>query len=111
MPIRILIADDHGIIRSGIRNELATHPDIEVMGDAGDGDEALKMTLELRPDILLLDINMPGLKAHQVLYRLERAKLTTRVIVFTASDDPLTIKEMLKAGVKGYVLKGMIRRI
>ena len=63
MPIRILIADDHGIIRSGIRNELATHPDIEVMGDAGDGDEALKMTLELRPDILLLDINMPGLKS------------------------------------------------
>lgn len=106
MPIRVLIADDHGIVRSGIRNELATHLGIEVVGEVGDGDEALKMTLELRPDILLLDINMPGLKAVQILSRLQETKLATHVIIFTASDDRVTIKEMLKVGVKGYILKG-----
>lgn len=106
MSIRVLIADDHGVVRSGIRNELSTYEDLDVMGEAGNGDETLQLTLELHPDVLLLDINMPGLKALQILSRIQRADLRTRVIVFTASDDHLTIKEMLKAGVKGYVLKG-----
>lgn len=106
MPIRVLIADDHGIVRAGIQNELSTYEDLEILGEAGNGDETLQLTLQLHPDILLLDINMPGLKAIQILSRIKRAELTTCVVVFTASDDPLTIKEMLKAGVKGYVLKG-----
>lgn len=106
MAIRVLIADDHGIVRSGIRNELSLYPDLEILGEAVNGDETMEMTMKLCPDILLLDINMPGIKAVQILSRIKTSPLKTSVIVFTASDDPLTIREMLKVGVKGYIVKG-----
>jgi len=106
MTIRVLIADDHGIVRSGLRSELVSFDGLEVIGEAVNGDATLQLTFELQPDVLILDINMPGLKANQILSRLRRRDLKTRVLVFSASDDSLTIKEMLKAGVKGYVLKG-----
>lgn len=106
MPINILIADDHGIVRSGLINELKDHKDMAVIGEAINGDEAWQLTKKFQPDILILDINMQGLKAIQLLSKLQRSEHTTRVIVFTASDDPITIKEMLRAGAQGYILKG-----
>ncbi len=106
MIIRILIEDDHAIVRSGIRSELAAHNDLEVIGEAQNGDETLKMTLELQPDILFLDISMPGLKTTQILSRLRLEGLGTRVMIFTACDDRPTVMEVMKTGVQGYFLKG-----
>lgn len=104
--IRIVIADDHPIVRSGIRAELSRHPDLEVVGEALNGDEALRLAQELRPDILLLDINMPGLRAIKVLQEVKREAQACRVLVLTAYGDTATILGMIQAGADGYLLKG-----
>ncbi len=80
MTITVLIADDHPIVRSGIRNELLHHSDIEVMGEAVSGDEVLPLVGELRPDVLVLDINMPGMKAVQVLRNLAEVEKPPRFL-------------------------------
>lgn len=105
MPIQVVIADDHPIVRSGIRSELARHPDFEVVGEALNGDEALQLTLELNPDVLLLDVNMPGLKAVKVVEELKSRPILCKVLVLTAYGDTATILGMLKVGVDGYLLK------
>lgn len=105
MPIQVVIADDHPIVRSGIRSELARHPDFEVVGEALNGDEALQLTLELNPDVLLLDVNMPGLKAINVVEELKSRPISCKVLVLTAYGDTATILGMLKVGVDGYLLK------
>lgn len=105
MPIQVVIADDHPIVRSGIRSELARHPDFEVVGEALNGDEALQLTLELNPDVLLLDVNMPGLKAVNVVEELKSRPIPCKVLVLTAYGDTATILGMLKVGVDGYLLK------
>ncbi|CAG0935419.1 Transcriptional regulatory protein LiaR [Thermoflexales bacterium] len=105
MSIRVLLADDHPIVRSGIRNELAHYPDIEVVGEAIDGNEALSLTDTLHPDVLLLDLNMPGPKAVHIIRTLQTRSNPPRVLVLTAYSDIGTILGMLKAGVHGYLLK------
>jgi len=105
MTITVLIADDHPIVRSGIRNELLHHSDIEVMGEAVSGDEVLPLVGELRPDVLVLDINMPGMKAVQVLRNLAEVEKPPQVLVLTAYGDPENVLGMLKAGARGYLLK------
>lgn len=105
MSIRVLIADDHPLIRSGVRSELAHHEEIEVVGEAMDGDQAFQLTEELLPDILLLDVHMPGMKAMQIVSRLQRTAQATRVVILSAYDDAPTVLGMLKGGVKGYVVK------
>jgi len=105
MLIRVLIADDHPLFRAGVRSGLAGQEDIEVVGEAMDGDQAIRMTEELCPDILLLDVHMPGMKATQIILRLQRTVQATRVVILSAYDDAPTVLGMLRAGVKGYVLK------
>lgn len=105
MPIRVLIADDHPLFRAGVRNQLAGHGEIEVIGEAMDGDQAIRMTEELRPDVLLLDVQMPGMKVAQIVSRLQRTAQTTRVVILSAYDDAPTVLGMMRAGVKGYVVK------
>jgi DNA-binding NarL/FixJ family response regulator len=105
MTIRVVVADDHPLLRFGVRAELANHHDIEIVGEATDGDGALQISEEMRPDVLLLDIHMPGLKAIQILSRLQRTGPAIRVIILTACDDVPTVIGMLKAGVKGYIVK------
>ncbi|MEJ2708339.1 MAG: response regulator transcription factor [Anaerolineales bacterium] len=104
-PIRVIIADDHPIVRSGVRGELALSGEFKVVGEALDGDQALRLTLELRPDVLILDVNMPGMKAIQVLYALQEGSPETRVLVLTAYNDTGTVVGLLKAGADGYLLK------
>jgi DNA-binding NarL/FixJ family response regulator len=103
--IRVLLADDHPIVRSGIRNELMRQPDIEVVGEATDGEEALRLTEALQPDVLLLDINMPGLKAVRVIRALRVQPSAPRILVLTAHGDRENVVGMLKAGATGYLLK------
>lgn len=103
--IRVVIADDHPIVRSGIHNELASHVDIQVIAEATNGDQALQLSSSLQPDILLLDINMPGLRAVDVIKRLREPTHTPRVIVLTVLEDEEHMISLLSAGARGYILK------
>lgn len=106
MAIRVLIADDQPLVRSGIRNELSRHSaEFEVVGEALNGDEALSLAEALHPEVLLLDVNMPGLKAIKVLKAVKKQSLAGQVLILTAYGDTPTILGMLNAGADGYVLK------
>jgi len=103
--IRVVVADDHPIVRSGICNELARHSDIQVIGEAVNGDDALALATSLRPNVLLLDINMPGLQAAKVVRHLREQLPMLRVVVLSAYVDEEHVIALLSAGARGYVLK------
>jgi two-component system nitrate/nitrite response regulator NarL len=103
--IRIVIADDHPIFRDGLRKLLSTERDLEVVGEAKDGDETMELVREKEPDILLLDLRMPGRDGLWVLQRLKHTATKTRVIVLTASEDKNEFVQAMKHGCAGIVLK------
>ena len=103
--IRIAVADDHPIFRDGLCKLLELEEDLEVVAQAGDGLDVLDMLQRSEPDILLLDLRMPGLDGLATLQRLEMAQTKTRVIVLTASDDQHEFIETLKRGASGIVPK------
>ncbi len=106
MTTRVLIADPHPLMRVGIRNTLSKYQDLEVVGEATNGDKALEISLALHPDILFLDSDIPGLKAIQVISKLKRTcQGSVRVIVLLTCDDWPMVAEMLKAGIKGCIMK------
>lgn len=105
MPIRIVIADDHALLRQGIKNVLSLEPDFEVVGEAADGDEAISKVESLKPDILLLDINMPRMTGLEVAKRLKAAKAAVKIIILTIHDDESYVIEVIKSGAIGYLLK------
>jgi DNA-binding NarL/FixJ family response regulator len=97
--------DDHAVLRAGLRLLLDAEPDMEVVGEAGDGAEALAHTLELAPDVVLLDVTMPHMGGLEALRRIREASPQTRVLVLTMHDDEGYLREALAAGSSGYVLK------
>src|SRR6202048_1737970 len=103
--IRILIADDHPIVRDGLRKLLSLEEDVEVVGEAADGCEVLDKVHELDPDILLLDLRMPNLDGLSALQSLMQSTRRTRVIVLTASEDKNEFVQSMKLGCSGIVLK------
>ncbi|MCE5285452.1 MAG: response regulator transcription factor [Pelosinus sp.] len=105
MPIKIVIADDHALLRQGIKNVLELEEDLVVVGEVADGEEAVKKTLQLAPDIVLLDINMPKLNGMEVTRRLCAARCAAKVIILTMHDDESYVLEVVKAGAAGYLLK------
>jgi len=105
MATRIIIADDHPIVRSGIRTELKQHSEFELVGEATDGNKTLSLIQEIQPDLLILDINMPGIKAIEIIRQIKAQMLGCRILVLTAYGDAGTVLTMLKAGVDGYLLK------
>src|SRR5574344_1550037 len=105
MAIKILIADDHALLRQGIKRVLNFEEDLEVVGEAEDGQETLARTLVLQPDVLLLDLNMPGLSGLEVARQLQAAKSKTKIIVLTIHDSDNYVLELLKNGALGYLLK------
>ena len=105
MPIRILIADDHQLLREGIRNFLSLEPDFEIIGEAANGEEAIAQTIELRPDVLLLDINMPKASGIEVASRLKESCPEVRILALTIHDDQNYMMNMIQSGAAGYLLK------
>ncbi len=105
MTIRILIADDHGVIRAGLHALLAKEPGMEVVGQAADGEEAVKMAYKLRPDLLLLDITMPGLDGIQVTRQLRAALPATHILILTLHEGVSMLREAIAAGASGYIVK------
>lgn len=105
MPIRILIADDHAVVRSGLRNLLQAAPDLEVIGEAADGGETLSLTAQLHPDLVLLDITMPPESGIRTAQRLKEAHPGLFVLFLTMHEDEGLLHEALRAGASGYLIK------
>lgn len=108
--IRILLVDDHPIVRDGLLAILGTQSDFEVVGEAGDGIQALSRAKALQPDVILLDLEMPELDGVETLRRLGEDGVKSRVIVFTAFDTDERILAAVQAGANGYLLKGVPRQ-
>lgn len=103
--INVIIADDHELIREGIRQILELEEDISVIGQAGDGEEAVELSLKLKPDIILLDINMPRLNGIETLRKFKDLGIKTKIIILTIHEEREYILETLKLGADGYMLK------
>jgi DNA-binding NarL/FixJ family response regulator len=103
--MRVLLADDHTLVRAGIRALLAAIQGVEIVGEAGDGQQALTLILETRPDVALVDISMPGLNGLDLAARVSREMPQTRVAILSMHGTPSHVAQALRAGVKGYVLK------
>jgi two-component system response regulator NreC len=103
--IRILLADDHAIIRRGLRLILQEQPDFEVVGEAGDGKEAVNLTESLTPDVVVLDISMPGMNGIEAARQISSKQPQTALIVLSMHSDEAYVLRALKAGVRGYLLK------
>ncbi|MCL4296516.1 MAG: response regulator transcription factor [Anaerolineae bacterium] len=110
VSIRILVADDHPVVRDGLVAILSTQPDFEVVGEAGTGPEAVERAVALQPDVMLLDLEMPEMDGVEVLRRLSQANPAVQVIVFTAFDTDERILGAVQAGARGYLLKGAPRK-
>jgi DNA-binding NarL/FixJ family response regulator len=103
--IRVLLADDHALVRAGIRSLLSGLPGVEVIGEAHDGREALRLTLEKRPDVVLMDVSMPGLNGLEAAGRLAKECPTARVVILSMSATEEYVAQALRAGAAGYLLK------
>ncbi len=108
-PIRIVVVDDHPVVRDGLIAMLNTQSDFEVVGEASDGKEALQKIAQRDPDVLLLDLEMPGMDGIETLRRLRDPRASVRAIVFTVFDTDERIVQAMQAGAKGYLLKGAPR--
>ena len=107
--IRILVADDHPMLREGLVTVLSTQPDFGVVGEAADGSEVVRLAETLLPDVILLDLEMPGMDGVAALEKLRDSGSETRTVVFTAYDTDERILGSLRAGARGYLLKGASR--
>src|SRR4051812_33512787 len=103
--IRLVLADDHTMVRAGLSIVLSAQPDLEVVGEAADGFQALNMVEQTRPDVLLLDFTMPGMSGVQLIERLQKECPGTRVLVLTMHDEPAYMRAVLAAGGAGYLVK------
>lgn len=106
-PIRILVVDDHPIVRQGITSLLSNYPEFEIVGEADNGQDAVVLAMEEEPDVVLLDIRMPGESGLEVLRRIRPLQPQARVLMLTSFDDDEYVVGALRAGAQGYVLKNV----
>lgn len=105
MSIRLVMADDHALLREGIRARLGAYEDIEVLGEASNGKEALTLIREKDPDLILLDLSMPTMSGLEVARELKQAKCRTKVLILSMHENPEYVRQMIASGVRGFVLK------
>ena len=105
MAISVLIADDHGVLRGGLRALLKGEPDLEVVGEAADGDAALDLAASLQPNVVLADISMPGPSGIDIAARLKTSQPGTHVLILTMHEDGSLVEEAMRAGASGYIVK------
>lgn len=103
--IRVLIVDDHGLVRTGLRLMLEDEPDMVVLGEAADGEQALQLASELQPDVMLLDVTMAPPDGIQVAQRLRDDRSEVRVLMLTMHEDPELVRASFAAGAAGYMVK------
>ena len=103
--IRVLIVDDHGILRAGLRTFLNLQPDMEVVGEAAEGLEAVEKVKRLEPDVVLMDISLPGMEGLEVAKKLKKTHPDVKVLILTMHEDRRYLYSALKAGASGYVVK------
>ena len=106
-PIRILLADDHAVVRRGLRLVLESEPDLRVVGEAGDGVEAVRRAIQEDVDLAMLDISMPGMSGIQAAHELARLRPRLRTLILSMHDNEQYFLEALRAGASGYVLKSV----
>ena len=106
MSLRVLVADDHPLFRQGLRDALAAMPGIEVVGDAAEGLEAVALAVELAPDVVLMDLQMPGISGIEATRRILDERPEVNVLVLTMFDNDSSVFAAVRAGAKGYLLKG-----
>lgn len=104
-PVRILIVDDHALVRDGIRARLATRPELEVVGEGGDGTGAAELAAELVPDLVMLDISMPGISGLDAIEPIRRASPATKILMLSMYDNPEYVRRAVQNGAHGYILK------
>ncbi len=105
MSIRVVLVDDQAMVRTGLRMVLAAEPDLEVVGEAADGEAGVRVVTALRPDVVLMDVRMPGVDGLEAARRIIAADLPTRVVVLTTFDEDEYVAAALRAGVSGFLLK------
>lgn len=103
--VRVLLADDHALFREGLAGIIALQPDMEIVGEANDGLEAFVKAQELKPDLILMDVQMPGMDGLEATRQIKEALPETRIVVLTVRDDDEKLFEALKSGAQGYLLK------
>ena len=106
--IRILLADDHAVVRQGFKLILAEQPDMEIVGEAGNGREALTLAESLKPDIVVMDVAMPELNGIEATRRLSEVAPHARVVALSMHKDSVYVREILRAGARGYLLKDSV---
>src|SRR5262245_421810 len=105
MPITVFIVDDHPVIREGLKRLFERQPNIEVVGEASDGQQATELVARYSPDIVVLDISMPGIDGVQTTRLIRNLSPESKVIALTVHDEPRYLREVFEAGASGYVLK------
>lgn len=105
MAIRIIIADDHGILRAGLKSLLSADPNLQVVGEAANGEETLRLVNEFKPNVTIMDIGMPGNEGLEATRQVIQSSPNTKVIMLTMHEDGAVLQECLRAGAAGYIIK------
>ena len=109
--MQVLVVDDHTVVREGLRTMLTSDPEIKVIGEAGTGEEAIDKTIQLKPDVVLTDIRMPGMSGIEITQRIKSVRPSTAVIILTVYDNETYLLEALRAGAVGYLAKDTPREL
>ena len=104
--IKVLVADDHPVVRDGLRALFAEYPNIEFIGEAATGREAIKAAVIMKPDVIIMDLAMPDTDGFSATAEISRVAPDVAVLVLTMSDDDLTVTKAMRSGARGYLLKG-----